>query len=141
MVGEHADRGVNRELRARFDDVYGQYQQLRSGLDTLQARLAELRVTRRSADGQVTATVGAQGQLIDVELAPTVYRDRDAGALSRKITETIRAAAAAASDATRDLVAEAMPAGSGSVDFLRTGDYAALLGRADAVLGRGEGKA
>ncbi|MEV4494713.1 YbaB/EbfC family nucleoid-associated protein [Micromonospora arborensis] len=140
-MGEHADRGANRELRARFDDVYGQYQQLRSGLDTLQARLAELRVTRRSPDGQVTATVGAQGQLIDVELAPTVYRDRDAGALSRKITETIRAAATAASDATRDLVAEAMPAGSGSVDFLRTGDYAALLGRADAVLGKGEGKA
>ncbi|WCN82438.1 YbaB/EbfC family nucleoid-associated protein [Micromonospora sp. LH3U1] len=140
-MSEHVDRGANRELRARFDDVYGQYQQLRSGLDTLQARLAELRVTRRSADGQVTATVGAQGQLIEVELAPAVYRDRDAGALSRKITETVRTAATAAADATRDLVAESMPTGSGSVDFLRTGDYGALLGRADAVLGRGEGTA
>ncbi|MGC4745877.1 YbaB/EbfC family nucleoid-associated protein [Micromonospora sp. DT201] len=140
-MSEHSDRGTNRELRARFDDVYGQYQQLRSGLDTLQTRLAELRVTRRSADGQVTATVGAQGQLIDVELAPTVYRERDAVALGRKITETVHAATTAAADATRDLVAETMPAGSGSVDFLRTGDFAALLGRADAVLGRGEGKA
>ncbi|WP_406075169.1 YbaB/EbfC family nucleoid-associated protein [Micromonospora sp. NBC_01638] len=140
-MSDHVDRGANRELRARFDEVYGQYQQLRSGLDTLQARLAELRVTRRSADGQVTATVGAQGQLIEVELAPAVYRDRDVGALSRKITETIRAAATAATDATRDLVAESMPTGSGSVDFLRTGDYGALLGRADTALGRGEGTA
>ncbi|MBM0279989.1 YbaB/EbfC family nucleoid-associated protein [Micromonospora tarensis] len=140
-MSEHADRGANRELRARFDDVYGQYQQLRSGLDTLQVRLAELRVTRRSADGQVTATVGAQGRLIDVELSPAVYRDRDAGALGRKITETIRAAASDAADATRDLVAESMPAGSGSADFLRSGDFGTLLGRADAVFGRGEGAA
>ncbi|WP_433267040.1 YbaB/EbfC family nucleoid-associated protein [Micromonospora vinacea] len=140
-MDEQADRGVNRELRARFDDVYGQYQQLRSGLDTLQTRLAALRVTRRSADGQVTATVGAQGQLIEVELTSAVYRDRDAGALGRKVTETIRAAATAAADATRDLVAESMPAGSGATDFLKTGDYGALLGRDDAVLGKGEAKA
>ncbi|SCE68987.1 YbaB/EbfC family nucleoid-associated protein [Micromonospora chokoriensis] len=139
-MSEQVDRHANRELRARFDDVYGQYQQLRSGLDNLQTRLAELRVTRRSADGQVTATVGARGELVQVELASTVYRDRDAVALGRKITETVRAAATAAVDATRDLVAESMPAGSGSVEFLRTGDYAALLGRADAVLGRREVK-
>ncbi|CCH16150.1 YbaB/EbfC family nucleoid-associated protein [Micromonospora lupini] len=140
-MSERADRDANRELRARFDDVYGQYQQLRSGLDTLQARLAQLRVTRRSPDGHVTATVGAQGQLIAVDLAPTIYRDRDAEALSRKITETVQAAVAAASRATQDLVAEAMPAGSGSAEFLRTGDFGSLLGRADAVLGRGEGSA
>ncbi|MCZ7376779.1 YbaB/EbfC family nucleoid-associated protein [Micromonospora sp. WMMC250] len=139
-MSEQVDRHTNRELRARFDDVYGQYQQLRSGLDNLQTRLAELRVTRRSADGQVTATVGARGELVQVELASTVYRERDAAALGRKITETVRAAATAAADATRDLVAESMPAGSGSVEFLRTGDYAALLGRADAVLGRREVK-
>lgn len=139
-MDEQADRGVNRELRARFDDVYGQYQQLRSGLDTLQTRLAALRVTRRSADGQVTATVGAQGQLIEVELTPAIYRDRDADVLGRKVTETIRAAATAAADATRDLVAESMPAGSGATDFLKNGDYSTLLGRADAVLGTGEAK-
>ncbi|RZT82766.1 YbaB/EbfC DNA-binding family protein [Micromonospora violae] len=137
-MGEQADRSVNRELRARFDDVYGQYQQLRSGLDTLQTRLTALRVTRRSADGQVIATVGAQGQVIEVELTSAIYRERDAGALGRKITETIRAASTAAAEATRDLVAESMPAGSGTMDFLKTGDYAALLGRADAVLGKGE---
>ncbi|WP_410809672.1 YbaB/EbfC family nucleoid-associated protein [Micromonospora sp. 067-2] len=138
-MSERLDRDANRELRARFDDVYGQYQQLRSGLDSLRGRLTELRVTRRSADGQVSATVGARGELIAVELDPAVYRDRNAETLSSKITETVRAATAAATEATRELVAETMPAGSGSVEFLRTGDYGALLGRADAVLGRGEG--
>ncbi|MBQ0903042.1 YbaB/EbfC family nucleoid-associated protein [Micromonospora sp. U21] len=137
-MSERVDRDANRELRARFDDVYGQYQQLRSNLDTLRTRLAELRVTRRSADGQVSATVGARGQLVAVELDPAVYQDRDAEALSRKITETVRAATAAATEATHELVAGSMPTGSGSAEFLRTGDYGALLGRADAVLGRGE---
>lgn len=58
---ESVDRDANRALRARFDEVYGQYQRIRSGLDELQVKLAELRVTERSDDGQVIATVGARG--------------------------------------------------------------------------------
>ncbi|MER7330120.1 MULTISPECIES: YbaB/EbfC family nucleoid-associated protein [unclassified Micromonospora] len=137
-LGESVDRDANRALRARFDEVYGDYQRLRSGLDELQARLAELRVTERSDDGQVTATVGARGDLISVELHPSVYHDRDAKALSRKITTTIRRAGATAAANTRELVAGYLPAGSGAVDFLRTGDFGSLLGRADSALRRGE---
>ncbi|MGW4497191.1 YbaB/EbfC family nucleoid-associated protein [Micromonospora sp. NPDC004336] len=135
---ESVDRDANRALRARFDEVYGDYQRLRSDLDELQARLAELRVTERSEDGQVTATVGARGDLISVEIHPSVYHDRDAKALSRKITNTVLRAGAAAASATQELVAGYLPAGSGAVDFLRTGDFGSLLGRADSALRRGE---
>jgi DNA-binding protein YbaB len=137
-LGESVDRDANRALRARFDEVYGEYQRLRSGLDELQARLAELRVTERSEDGQVTATVGARGDLISVELHPSVYHDRDPKALSRKITTTVHRASAAATFATQELVAGYLPGGSGAVDFLRTGDFGSLLGRADSALRRGE---
>ncbi|WP_245724653.1 YbaB/EbfC family nucleoid-associated protein [Micromonospora citrea] len=137
-LAESVDRDANRALRARFDEVYGNYQRLRSGLDELQARLAELRVTERSEDGQVTATVGARGDLISVEIHPSVYHDRDAKALSRKITTTVHRAGAAAVSATQELVAGYLPAGSGAVDFLRTGDFGSLLGRADSALRRGE---
>ncbi|MEV0002327.1 YbaB/EbfC family nucleoid-associated protein [Micromonospora sp. NPDC050980] len=137
-MAESADRDANRALRARFDDVYGQYQRLRSGLDELQARLAELRVTERSDDGQVTAVVGARGELISVEISAAVFHERDARALSRKITDTVLRASAAAGTATRDLVSGYLPPGSPSVDFLRTHDFGALLGRADAVASRGE---
>jgi DNA-binding protein YbaB len=137
-LAESVDRDANRALRARFDEVHGQYQRLRSGLDELQARLAELRVTERSDDGHVTATVGARGELIAVELDPSVFRDRDAKALSRQITATVHRATAAAVSATRELVAGYLPADSGSAEFLRTGDFGALLGRADAVLQVGE---
>ncbi|MFE9688700.1 YbaB/EbfC family nucleoid-associated protein [Micromonospora sp. NPDC005806] len=137
-MAESADRDANRALRARFDEVYGQYQRLRSGLDELQVKLAELRVTERSDDGQVTAVVGARGELISVDLDPSVFHDRNARALSRKITTTVLRASAAAVDATRELVAGYLPPGSPSVEFLRTNDFGALLGRADAVLSRGE---
>ncbi|MFU8870530.1 YbaB/EbfC family nucleoid-associated protein [Micromonospora sp. SL4-19] len=137
-MAESADRDANHALRARFDEVYGQYQRLRSGLDELQGKLAELRVTERSDDGQVTAVAGARGELISVEVAPSVFHDRDAKALSRKITTTVLRASAAAVAATQELVAGYLPPGSPSVEFLRTNDFGALLGRADAVLSRGE---
>ncbi|MEV0325556.1 YbaB/EbfC family nucleoid-associated protein [Micromonospora echinospora] len=139
MAG-NVDRDANRALRARFDEVHGQYQQLRSGLDELQARLAELRVTERSDDGQVTATVDARGQLIAVELHPSVYQVRDAQALSRKITSTVRKATAAATATTQGLVADYLPANSGAPDFLRSGDFGSLLRRADTIMGRDGGR-
>ncbi|MEU5562232.1 YbaB/EbfC family nucleoid-associated protein [Micromonospora musae] len=137
-MAEEADRSTNHPLRVRFDEIHGQYQRLRSGLDELRERLADLRVTERSADGRVTATVGARGEVITVELSSAVYGDRDAAALSRTITETVRRASTRANAATRELVAGYLPAGAGSMDFLRTGDFGALLDRADAVLGGGK---
>ncbi|MBY8872200.1 YbaB/EbfC family nucleoid-associated protein [Micromonospora sp. PLK6-60] len=139
-MAETVDRDANRALRQRFDEVYGQYQRLRSGLDELRAKLAELRVTERSDDGQVTATVGARGELISVELAPAVFHARDAKALSRKITLTVHRAASAATAATQELVTGYLPEGQGSAEFLRSGDFGALLGRADAAF-RDEGGA
>ncbi|MEU7614726.1 YbaB/EbfC family nucleoid-associated protein [Micromonospora rifamycinica] len=137
-LAERVDRDANDALRARFDEVYGQYRRLRSGVDELRSELAELRVTERSDDGQVTATVGARGELISVELTGEVYHDRDHRALSGKITATVHRACSRAATATQELVAAHLPAGSGSVEFLRTGDFGALLGRADTVLRRGD---
>ncbi|MCW3839782.1 YbaB/EbfC family nucleoid-associated protein [Micromonospora yasonensis] len=137
-MAESVDRDANHVLRARFDEVYGQYQRLRSGLDELQTKLTELRVTERSDDGQVTAMAGARGELVSIEVSPSVFHDRDAKALSRKITATVLRASAAAAEATRELVAGYLPPGSPSVEFLRTNDFSALFGRADVVLSRGE---
>ncbi|MEU4569381.1 YbaB/EbfC family nucleoid-associated protein [Micromonospora sp. NPDC023956] len=133
------DRDANRALRARFDEVHGQYQQLRSGLDELQVRLAQLRITERSDDGQVTATVGARGQLISLDLHPSVYQVRDARGLGQKITATVQRATAAAAASTQELVAGYLPAGSGTPDFLRSGDFGSLLRRVDAIMGRDGG--
>ncbi|MEV1288698.1 YbaB/EbfC family nucleoid-associated protein [Micromonospora sp. NPDC049679] len=133
-MAQAADRDANRALRARFDEVYGQYERLRSGLDDLQQRLAKLRVSARSEDGHVTATVGPRGQLVALELDPRIYRDHNVDALAAKITSTIQQATDRATAAVQELVGGYLPAGSGAADYLKDGNFGSLLRRTDAAM-------
>jgi len=130
---ESVDQDADRALRARFNEVYGQYQRVRSGLDDLRQRLADLRVTERSDDGQVAATVGPRGQLVTLELGARVH-DHSPETLAVKITETVQRAADSATTAVQELVAGYLPAGSGAVDFMADGDFGALLRRSEIAL-------
>ena len=133
-MAETADRDANHALRARFDEVYGQYHRLRSGMDEIQRRLATLRVSADSADGLVRATVGARGQLIDLRLDRRIYRENDEVALSRTIVTTVQQAAAQTSREVEELMAAYLPADSGPLSFLRDNDFASLLRRSDAIM-------
>jgi DNA-binding protein YbaB len=132
-VAQSADHDANRALRARFDDVYGQYQRLRSGLDELQERLADVQVTHRSPDGTVTAVVGSRGQLLRLRLDRRIYRDADADALATRIIETVRQASDSAAGVVQELVAGYVPAELGVADYLRDGNFGSLLRRGDAA--------
>lgn len=133
-MAQSADRDANRALRARFDEVFGQYQRLRSGMDEMQRKLAELRITAESDDGLVRATVGPRGQLIDLELDPRIYRRADADELARKITDTVRRATDQSVDQVQQVLSGYLPAGSGAVDFLKDNDFGTLLKRQDAMM-------
>ncbi|MEV6488543.1 YbaB/EbfC family nucleoid-associated protein [Actinoplanes sp. NPDC051633] len=126
-MADRVDRDANRALRARFDDVLGQYQRLRSGLDDLQRQLAELRISATSRDGMVTATVDARGRLVDLKLhrAPSATVDKT-------ILTTVRAAASAAADRVQELMSSTLPPDSGAAEFVRDGDFGSLLRRADS---------
>lgn len=132
-MAQSADRDANRALRARFDEVYGQYERLRSGLDDLQ-RLAALEVSARSQDDTVTATVGPRGQLMRLHLDGRIYRDPDPEALAAKITDTVRRATESAADAVQELVAGYLPANSGVADYFRDGSFGSLLRRSDVAM-------
>ncbi len=129
-----ADRDANHALRARFDDVYGQYQRLRSGMDDLQQRLSTMNVSAQSPDGLVRATVGPRGQLIDLRLDRRVYREMDAEQLARTIVTTTQDAVAKTTAQVEELMAGYLPAESGSMQFLRDNDFGNLLRRQDAVM-------
>jgi DNA-binding protein YbaB len=133
-VAQTADRDANRALRARFDEVFGQYQRLRSGMDEMQRRLAGLRVTAESDDGYVRATVGPRGQLVDLTLDQRVYREGDAQALARKITATVQRATARAVEQVQQIVGGYLPPGSAAVDYLKDNDFATLMRRHDAAM-------
>jgi len=133
-VPQRADRDANRALRARFDEVYEQYQRLRSGMDELQQRLARTQISAESDDGLVRATVGPRGQLIELKLDPRIYRETNADALARKITRTVQQAAERSIDHVQRIVAEYLPPGSGAVDFLKDNNFGSLMRRHDAAL-------
>ncbi|OJF09392.1 YbaB/EbfC family nucleoid-associated protein [Couchioplanes caeruleus] len=133
-MAQTADRDGNRALRARLDDVYGQYQRLRSDLDQIQRRLTDLRATAESADGLIRATVGPRGQLVDLHLDRHIHRDLDPTELSREIVATTAAAAAKATAEIERLMAGYLPADSGPMRFLRDDDLGSLLSRQDAAV-------
>lgn len=133
-MAQSADRDANRALRARFDEVFSQYQRLRSGMDELQQRLAELRITAESDDGLVRATVGPRGQLISLELDPRIYRRADPDELAEKITDTVRRATDQSVDQVQQVMSGYLPAGSGAVGFLKDNNFGTLLKRQDAMM-------
>ncbi len=134
---ETADRDANHALRTRFDDVFGQYQRLRSGLDEIQQKLAEMRVSASSGDGLITATVDARGQLADLRLDRRVYREADPERLGRAILATVQEATGRATDGVREVMAAYLPAESGAMRFVRDNDFGSLLRRQDDIMRRG----
>ncbi|PRY27230.1 YbaB/EbfC family nucleoid-associated protein [Pseudosporangium ferrugineum] len=131
---ETADRDANHPLRARLDDVFGRYQRLRSDVDDIQRRLAEVRISAESEDGLIRATVGPRGQLLDLRLDRRIYRDMDAGRLSHAIVETTARAAELAAAEVQRLMAGYLPVDSGPMRYLRDDDLGSLLHRQDAAM-------
>jgi DNA-binding protein YbaB len=133
------ERTVNREanqaLWARFAEVQGQYVRMREGLVDLQHQLHQLRVTAVSQDGQVSATVDGRAHLVDLELGPKVYQQRDPRELAALVTATVRRACAQASDRVAGLLSAYLPTGTGAADFVRSGDFGDLLRRQDEASG------
>jgi DNA-binding protein YbaB len=75
---------------ARLDE----YRALAVRLNQMSDEMASMRVTRRCADGSVTATVGPTGELCDLRIDPATCLDT--GGIARRVLE---AAASAANDA------------------------------------------
>ena len=91
---EIEDRAADQTLRSNLEDVYGRYEELRSGVDELQRSLATMQVSAESADGAVRATVDADGKLVDLRLDPQACREWNVETLARTIVETVQHASA-----------------------------------------------
>lgn len=68
-----------------------------------------IRATGYSRDGLVTAVVGGRGELVDLELDPRVYRDRDSAELASRILTAIHDAAADAERAATTFAERLLP--------------------------------
>ena len=131
---DSADRDANRALRDRLAQVHERYARLRSDMDEMQHRLAEMRVLAVSPDGFVRATVGPRGQLIDLWLDRRACRTIDSDQLARTIVATVQDAAARTANEVEAMMADYFPADSGALAFLRDNDFGTLMRRPDAAL-------
>ena len=90
-------------LRAYAGELTAQFEALRRNVGELQRELAALTATAKSPDGYVTATVGARGQLVRLQLDPRIYRRPDSQQLAASITDTVQKAAAEALERVKEV--------------------------------------
>jgi len=75
----------------------------------LHAQARAVQVTRSSDDGLVTVTVGARGELVQLDIDPRVYRRPDSRALADAIVTTVRRAAQEAQERVLEIFAPIVP--------------------------------
>jgi DNA-binding protein YbaB len=96
-------------MRAYEQELEKRFWRLQEEGPQLQKRARALQVTEKSRDGLITATVGARGELIRLDIDPRIYRRPDARALADEITETIKKAGTKARDEIVEMFASLVP--------------------------------
>jgi DNA-binding protein YbaB len=115
---------VTADHRAQVDELLADYRRSREQLASVHHRLATVSESVTSADGLVTATVGAGGVLTDLVISDNAYRLRQAD-LAALIVATAGAAASAAAKVACDAMAPVLPADTDPAALLRgTADLA-----------------
>ncbi len=111
------------EHRAQVEELLADYRRSREQLATVHRRLASVSGSASSADGLVTATVGARGVLTDLVIDNAAYERYRPAELAAHIMRAAKEAAAEAFSGAEEALA---PALGGDVD-----PRPVLLGTAD----------
>jgi DNA-binding protein YbaB len=80
-------------LRAYAEQLRADFVRLQEELPAVHERARAFQLTEKSADGLISATVGARGDLVRLDIDPRVYRRPDSRALADSVTETVQRAA------------------------------------------------
>ncbi|GAB3468319.1 YbaB/EbfC family nucleoid-associated protein [Actinophytocola sediminis] len=95
--------------RAQVEELLAEYRRSREQLGSVHRSLATITESASSADGLVTATVGAHGQLVDLVIAETAYRTLRAHELAQRVVELTERAAAQAARRAGEVLAPVLP--------------------------------
>lgn len=104
------------EWQAHIDEMLQQYREIRDRLGDAQRQITELTATASSEDGMVTVTVDHQGDLVELQLNPRVYRVLDSATLSETIVATTKRATADVRQRAKELMAPLLPPGTAAPD-------------------------
>ena len=87
-----------------------EYARLNEQLRAMRDGVNDIRGTGYSDDGLVTAVAGGRGELLELELDPRIYRDRDATKLAAKIVAAVHEAEAEAAREAVKFAEKLLPA-------------------------------
>lgn len=104
-----SERPDTQGLAALAESLRSTAEKLATDGPAVAARAKAVQVTETSRDGLVTVTVGARGELVQLDIDPRVFRRPDARELADTITETVHAAAAAAQERVLDVFESLVP--------------------------------
>ncbi|EIE97604.1 YbaB/EbfC family nucleoid-associated protein [Saccharomonospora glauca] len=96
------------EYRAQVEELLADYRRSREQLADVHRRLAQVSASAQSADGMVTATVGARGELTDLVLDSEAYTRYRPSELAAHIVRAAREAAAEAFCGAEEIMAAAL---------------------------------
>ncbi|MGW2158459.1 YbaB/EbfC family nucleoid-associated protein [Nonomuraea sp. NPDC001699] len=96
-------------LQAYADELRETFMRMQREASDLNAKAQAIRVTEKSDDGLVSATVSVRGELIRLDLDPRLYRRPNARGLADSITDTIRRATAKALEELVELFEPVVP--------------------------------
>ena len=117
MVADH---------RAQVEDLIAGYRRSREQLGAVQRRLATVRETVTSDDGQVAVTVSATGTLVGLVIAEGAYRELRPADLAALIVRTTAEAADRVTRVAGEVLAPVVPADTDPDALLRgTADLSA----------------
>lgn len=102
---------VNAALRARLDELLGDYEQLRRRMSAAQDRMRTMRGTAASTDRTVAVSVDSRGRLVRLDLEPRAYRRFSPSQLAAEIQRLADEACAQVSDDMAEVMAPFLPAG------------------------------
>ncbi|MFC6083139.1 YbaB/EbfC family nucleoid-associated protein [Sphaerisporangium aureirubrum] len=97
------------ELQAYADELRAGFLRMQQEIPALHERARTLQVTEKSPDGLISATVGARGDLVRLDIDPRVYRRPDSRQLADTITATVQSAAAKARERVVEIFAPLIP--------------------------------
>jgi DNA-binding protein YbaB len=99
------------ELQARVDELAAGHRDRLEHVEQAQQQARQVTAMARSRDGLIIVEVGAQGQLLALQLDPGTYDRLSPQRLAGIIVELARIAAAEAAAQVREIVAPVLPAG------------------------------
>lgn len=96
------------EYRAQVEELLSGYRRSRERLADVHRQLALVSASAQSADGLVTATVGARGELTDLVLDGDAYTRYRPSELAAHIVRAVREATAEAFSGAEEIMAAAL---------------------------------